>query len=67
MEINAQISGGDIVTSDERLLLVHNFIDTNVCVEVGLNILKDNNRTISSSATVVENFSIRIFNVTINL
>ena len=65
LETNVQISGGDVVASNEWLLLVHDLIDTNVCVEVGLNVLEDDDRAIGSSSTVVTNFSMRILNIMI--
>lgn len=48
---HAQVSGGDIVFSNERLLSVDNFVDSQVRVEVGLNVLKDNHGTVGTATT----------------
>ena len=47
----SQVARGDVVPSNERLLLVDNFVDTNVGVEVGLNVLEEDNRAVSSSTS----------------
>lgn len=51
---NLQVSGGDVVALDEGALLVDDLVDTEVGVEVGLDVLEDSNGTVSSSTSVYD-------------
>ena len=48
-----QVSGGDVVPLDEGALLVDDLVDTQVGVEVRLDVLKDCNRAVRAAATVL--------------
>ena len=50
--MSVQVAGSDVVTSNEWLLLVDDLIHTDVGVEVSLDVLEDDDRAISSSATI---------------
>lgn len=50
---NVQITGGNVVAGNERLLLVHDLVDTDVGVEIGLDILENDNGAVSSSTSVI--------------
>ena len=47
--VNAQVSGGDVVPRNERLLEVNDFIKTNVRVEVSLDVVEKHDRTVSAA------------------
>ena len=46
-----QVTRGDVVPGNEGLLLIDNFVDTDVGVEVGLNVLEEDDGAISSSTS----------------
>ena len=46
-----QVTRGDVVPGNEGLLLIDNFVDTDVGVEVGLNVIEESDRSIGTSAT----------------
>ena len=48
-----QVTRGDVVPGNEGLLLIDNFVDTDVGVEVGLDILENDNGAVSSSTSVI--------------
>ena len=45
----SQVSGGDVVPCDNRLLERNNLVRSEVRVEVGLDVLEDRDRTVSAS------------------
>ncbi len=47
-----QVSRGDVVPGDEWLLLVDNLVNTDVSVEVSLDLLKEDDRAVSASTSV---------------
>ena len=47
-----QVSGGDVVALDEGALLVDDLVNTEVRMEVGLDVLEDGNRSVSASTSV---------------
>ena len=49
-DICLQVTSGDVVLSNEWLLNTDDIVDTAVGVEVGLDVVEDRNRTISTSA-----------------
>ena len=49
---SSQVSGGDVVALHEGALLVDDLVNTQVRVEVGLNVLKKGDRAVSASTTV---------------
>ena len=51
-ETISQVGGGDVVALDERTLLVDDLVDAEVGVEVGLDVLKDSDRTVCAAAAV---------------
>lgn len=53
-KISSQVAGGNVVLGDERLLLVDNFVDAVVSVEVGLDVIEDNDGAIGTSTTVIK-------------
>ena len=53
--VNLQVGGGDVVLLDEGTLLVDDLVDTEVGVEVGLNVREQDRRAISSSSTIIQN------------
>ncbi len=46
-----QVGGGEVVAGDERPLLVDDLVDTEVGVEVGLDVLKKGNGAVSTSTS----------------
>ena len=58
-----QVTRGDVVPGNEGLLLVDNFVDTNVGVEVGLNVLEEDDRSISSSTSERHLQSVHFINI----
>ena len=50
-EKDLQVTDGDVVTSNEGLVLVDDFVDTGVGVVLGFDVVEDDNRTIGTSAT----------------
>ena len=47
-----EVGGGDVVTLDERPLLVDDLVDTEVGVEVGLDVLEEGDGTVGASTSV---------------
>ena len=48
-----QITGGDVVASNEGFLRLHNFIDTQVGVERGLYVTEDDDGAIGASSPIL--------------